>query len=181
MNSEGKEGGFIGIFIVMFASLAIAFFWDKVGFIKNGAHAVLNPTAGFLLNWNITIGMSLIILVISIFMTLIQKYATDQKTLKEMREEQKILQEEMKKYKNHPEKVAELSRKQLEFIPKTMKLTMRPIVYTAIPLILFFRWFNDFFAPMVGFKFFGFFSWFWFYLLGTLIFSSILRKIFKVV
>ena len=77
-------------------------------------------------------------------MTIIQKYATDQKILREMKEEQKILQEEMKKYKNHPEKVAELSRKQLEFIPKTMKLTMRPIVYTAIPLILFFRWFMDF-------------------------------------
>lgn len=181
MDNEGKEGGFMGIFIVMFVSLAIASLWDKVPFIKNSAHLILNPTAGALLNWNITVGMGIIILIISLFMTLIQKYCTDQKTLREMKEEQKILQEEMKKYKNHPEKVAELSKKQLEFIPKTMRLTMRPIVYTAIPLILFFRWFNDFFDVMVGFRFFGFFSWFWFYLLGTLIFSSILRKIMKVV
>ncbi|MEK6812237.1 MAG: EMC3/TMCO1 family protein, partial [Nanoarchaeota archaeon] len=164
MNTEGKEGGFMGIFIVMIVSLALASLWDKVSFIKEGAHAILNPTAGVLLNWNITIGMSAIVLIISFFMTIIQKYATDQKILREMKEEQKILQEEMKKYKNHPEKVAELSRKQLEFIPKTMKLTMRPIVYTAIPLILFFRWFMDFFALMEGFRFFGIFSWFWFYL-----------------
>ncbi|MEK6842145.1 MAG: EMC3/TMCO1 family protein [Nanoarchaeota archaeon] len=181
MNTEGKEGGFMGIFIVMIVSLALASLWDKVSFIKEGAHAILNPTAGVLLNWNITIGMSAIVLIISFFMTIIQKYATDQKILREMKEEQKILQEEMKKYKNHPEKVAELSRKQLEFIPKTMKLTMRPIVYTAIPLILFFRWFMDFFALMEGFRFFGIFSWFWFYLLGTMIFSSILRKMMKVV
>lgn len=171
----------MGIFIVMIVSLALASLWDKVSFIKEGAHAILNPTAGVLLNWNITIGMSAIVLIISFFMTIIQKYATDQKILREMKEEQKILQEEMKKYKNHPEKVAELSRKQLEFIPKTMKLTMRPIVYTAIPLILFFRWFMDFFALMEGFRFFGIFSWFWFYLLGTMIFSSILRKMMKVV
>ncbi|MEK6741658.1 MAG: EMC3/TMCO1 family protein [Nanoarchaeota archaeon] len=181
MNTEGKEGGFMGIFIVMIVSLALASLWDKVSFIKEGAHAILNPTAGVLLNWNITIGMSAIVLIISFFMTIIQKYATDQKILREMKEEQKILQEEMKKYKNHPEKVAELSRKQLEFIPKTMKLTMRPIVYTAIPLILFFRWFMDFFALMEGFRFFGIFSWFWFYLIGTMIFSSILRKMMKVV
>ena len=180
MNSEGKEGGFMGIFIVMFVSLAIASLWDKVSFIKDGAHAVLNPTAGSLLTWNITLGMSVIVLIISLFMTIIQKYATDQKTLREMKEEQKILQEEMKKYKNHPEKVAELSKKQLEFIPKTMKLTMRPIVYTAVPLILFFRWFMDFFALMGDFRFFGIFSWFWFYLIGTMIFSSILRKMMKV-
>lgn len=171
----------MGIFIVMIVSLALASLWDKVSFIKEGAHAILNPTAGVLLNWNITIGMSAIVLIISFFMTIIQKYATDQKILREMKEEQKILQEEMKKYKNHPEKVAELSRKQLEFIPKTMKLTMRPIVYTAIPLILFFRWFMDFFALMEGFRFFGIFSWFWFYLIGTMIFSSILRKMMKVV
>lgn len=181
MNTEGKEGGFVGIFVVMIVSLALASLWDKVSFIKEGAHAILNPTAGVLLNWNITIGMSIVVLLISFFMTIIQKYATDQKTLREMKEEQKILQEEMKKYKNHPEKVAELSRKQLEFIPKTMKLTMRPIVYTAIPLILFFRWFMDFFALMEGFRFFGIFSWFWFYLIGTMIFSSILRKMMKVV
>ena len=181
MDKEAKEGGFVGVFVVMIISLLIAFYWNTIDVIKNSVHSVLNPTAGALLNWNLTLGMSIIIMIISIFMTLVQKYATDQKTLKEMREEQKILQEEMKKYKNHPEKVAELSRKQLEFIPRTMRLTMRPIVYTAIPLILFFRWFNDFFSALIDFKFFGFLSWFWFYLIGTIIFSSILRKVMKVV
>ena len=39
------------------------------------------------------------------------------------KKEQKILQEEMKKYRDHPEKMAELSKKQFAFFPKTMKLT----------------------------------------------------------
>ena len=67
MNTEGKEGGFMGIFIVMIVSLALASLWDKVSFIKEGAHAILNPTAGVLLNWNITIGMSAIVLIISFY------------------------------------------------------------------------------------------------------------------
>jgi len=181
MDAEGKKGGFTGIFVVMFISLLIAFFWDKVAFIKDSVHFILNPTAGALLNWNITWGMIAIVLVISILMTLIQKYATDQKTMRELKEEQKSLQEEMKKYKEHPEKIAELSKRQMELIPKTMKLGMRPIVYTAIPLILFFRWFMDFFNAVGDFKFFGLLSWFWFYLIGTIIFSSVLRKVMNVV
>ena len=98
-----------------------------------------------------------------------------------MKKEQKILQEEMKKYKDNPEKIMELQKKQLEFIPKTMKLSMRAIAYTGIPLILSFRWFMDYFELIPEFKFFGFFTWFWFYLVFSIIFSSVLRKIMNVV
>ena len=181
MNKEGKERGFKGIFIVMLLALAIAFFWEQIPLIRNVVSAILNPTAGTLLNWNLTIGMILIILIITIFMTLVQKYGTDQKTLRELKKEQKELSEEMKKSREHPEKMMELQKKQFAFIPKMMKLSMRPIIYTSIPLILFFRWFMDFFGAIGNVKFFGFLSWFWFYLIGSMIFSSILRKIFKVV
>ncbi len=175
-----KEGSFRGIFIVMVITLLIAFFWNQLGFIKQTVYFILNPTAGALLDWNVTLGMTIIIFIISAFMTIIQKYATDQETLKELRKDQKELAEEMKKYKKHPEKMMELQKKQFEAIPKTMKLSMRPIIYTGIPLILFFRWFMDYFAILGDFKFFGFLSWFWFYLLGSIIISSILRKIFKI-
>ena len=99
-----KQGNFKGIFIVMILSLAIAFFWDNSSFIKNSAHSILDPTVGVLLNWNITWGMTIIILFISVIMTLAQKYGTDQETLREMKKEQKTLQEEIKKYKEHPQK-----------------------------------------------------------------------------
>lgn len=181
MDNEGKKGGFTGIFVVMIISLLIASFWNKIDLIKNIVHAILNPTAGALLNWNITLGMALIVLAISILMTVIQKYATDQKTIREMKEEQKRLNEESKKFKDHPEKMMELQKESMKIALPLMKLGMRPIIYTAIPLILFFRWFMDFFTAVGDFKFFGLLSWFWFYLIGTIIFSSILRKIFNVV
>lgn len=175
-----NKGSFHLIFIVLIISLLIAFFWDSVSIIKDSVHSVLDPSAGVLLNWNLTYGMLILVLLITIFMTLAQKYGTDQATLKRLKEEQKELQKEMKQYKDHPEKIAELSKKQLEFFPLMMKHSMRPMIYTGVPLILFFRWFMDFFATMPDYRFFGFFSWFWFYLIVSIIFSSILRKVMKV-
>lgn len=179
-EKKAKKSGFHLIFLVLIVSLLIAFFWDSVPIIKDSVHSILDPSAGALLNWNLTNGMLILIFLITVFMTVTQKYGTDQATLKRLKEEQKELQKEMKEFKDHPKKMAELTKKQFEFFPLMMKHSMRPIIYTGIPLILFFRWFMDVFTAMPDFKFFGFFSWFWFYLVMSIIFSSILRKIFKV-
>ncbi len=176
-----KKGSFWPIILVTIVSLAVAIYWDKVPFMKNAVHSALDPTAGWFLKLDLTLGMLFVVFLITLITTLIQKYATDQKALKELRAEQKILQEEMKKYRDNPAKISELSKKQMEFIPKTFKLTSRTVLYTGIPFILFFRWFYDFFASIGQPKFFGFLPWFWFYLIFTLVFSSILRKVMKVV
>ncbi len=176
-----KKGSFKIIMIIMVLSLLLAAFWNQLPWLSGSIHAVLDPTAGFLLNWNLTVGMLIVVFIITILTTIIQKYATDQKTLKEMKKEQKILQEEMKKFRDNPEKMMELQKKQLEFIPKTMKLSMRAFAYTGIPFILFFRWFNDYFIAAGNPVFLGFMGWFIFYLLTSIIFSSILRKYMDVV
>ena len=180
MDTQGKEGSFTPLIIVMIASLIIVFLWDKLEFIKNSVEYILNPTAGALLNWDMTLGMTIIVLVLSIFMTLVQKYATDQKTLKEMKDEQKRLNDEAKKVRDNPEKMMEIQKESMKFMVPMMKLSTRALIFTGIPFILFFRWFNDFFT-VIDFRFFGFLDWFWFYLLGSIIFSSIFRKILKVV
>ena len=110
----------------------------------------------------------------------IQKYTTDQNLLREIKKEQKLLQGEMKKYKDHPEKLLEMQKKQLEFIPKTMDITMRPLLYTIVPIVLFFRWFSDYFALYPEIKIFGYLGWIWAYLIFAIIFSIIFRKIFNV-
>jgi len=181
MNNEGKEGSFRTFFVIMILSLVIAGMWDVVPAIKDSVHYVLDNSLGYLMNWNLTIGMMIIVILVALFTVLIQKYATDQKTLKELRKEQKLLQEEMKKYRDHPQKMMELQKKSFEFVPKTMKLSMRSIGYTAVPLILLFRWFNDVFITLGNPKFFGFMTWFWFYLVFVMIFSGIIKKAMKVV
>lgn len=176
-----KEGSFKPVVFVLILSLIIAGFWDQVTFLKDAVHFILDPTAGWLLNWNLILGMFIIVFIIALATTLVQKYTTDQKTLKELKKEQKDLQEEMKQYKEHPEKLTELQKKQFEIIPKTMKLSMRPIIFTGIPFILFIRWFIDYFNSIGEPLFFGFLNWFWFYLIFTIIFSAILRKSMDVV
>ena len=181
MSHNNKEGSFASIIFVLAASMIIAFFWNKIPVLKDSVHGVLDPTAGALLIWNLNIGMLIIVFCIALFTSLVQKYATDQKTLKELKEEQKALQAEMKKYKDHPEKLFDLQKKQLQIFPKTMKLSMRAIMYTGIPFILFFRWFQGFFVMLGDPHIFGFFSWFWFYLVFAMVFGSIFRKVLKIV
>lgn len=62
-----KEGSFAPIIILMCISLLIAFFWDKLEFIKNSVDFILNPSAGVLLNWNISFGMTIIVALKLIF------------------------------------------------------------------------------------------------------------------
>lgn len=176
MDTSGKEGSFMPLYIAMIVSLLIAFFWTHVSFIHDAAHAVLDPTAGAFLNWNLNWGMVILVLILSFLMTVIQKYGTDQSTLKEMKKEQKRLNEEMKKVKDTPDKFMALQKESMKLMGPMMKLSMRPVVYTAIPLILFFRWFQDYFAAAGNPHILGFFNWFWFYLIFSLIFSSFLRK-----
>jgi len=184
-----KEGSFKPLIFVMLGSLLIAALWSQIPFLREAVHYVLDPSLGWLLNWNLTIGMLAIVLLISVISILAQKYGTDQKTLKELRAEQKKLQEEMKSVREHPEKMAELNKRQMEIFPQTMKLSTRPIMFTGIPFILLFRWFNDLFTAGSGYTlttssimFLGIsWNWFWFYLVFTLVFSMILRKIFRVV
>lgn len=165
--------------LAMIIPLLIVGLWNTVPAIKNSVHFVLDPTFGSLLNWNTLWGMIIIVIIIVFISTLVQKYGTDQVALKKIKEEQKFLQEEIKKYKNHPEKLMEFQKKQLEIIPKTFDLTMKPLLYTIVPFILFYKWFGDYFT-LAPYKFFGFMSWIWFYIITSIIVSTILRKIMKV-
>src|SRR3989338_5544568 len=179
-NKKG-EGSFRPIIIIMLGSLLIASLWDKIPQIKNSVHFILDPSAGAALDWNLNIGMLIIVFVITLLTTIVQKYATDQKTLKELKKEQKEIQKQMKEFKHDPKKAMELQKKQFALMPKQMKLSMRALAYTGVPFILFFRWFGDYFSAAGNPKLLFGMGWFVFYLLGAIIISSILRKYMDVV
>jgi len=179
--NKDKEGSFAPVIFIMFVSLIIAFCWNSVPILKNTIHSVLDPSAGVLLNWNLLYGMLIVVFIITLITTFVQKYGTDQKTLRELRDEQKKVQKEMKEYRDDPAKIMELQKSMWPTTIRIMKISMRSIIYTGIPFILFFRWFMDYFTAIGNPKVFWFLSWFWFYLIFAMIFSSILRKVLKVV
>ena len=166
------------MFGIMILGLVLTSLWNTVPIIKTTIHAVLDPTAGALLHWNLTFGFILFVAILTLITTIVQKYGTDQNALKTLREEQKLIQQQVKEHKADPAKQMELSKKSMELAMESMPLTMRPVLYTSIPFILFFRWFNDFFTANPA-KVFGL-SWIWSYLILAIIFSSIYRKMFKV-
>ena len=180
-NKQAKEGSFRLIIIIMLASLLIASLWDKVPQIKNSVHWALDPIVGSTMDWNLNFGMLIVVFIITLLTTIVQKYATDQETLKELRKEQKEIQKQIKEFKHDPKKMMDLQKKQFALMPKQMKLSMRALIYTSVPFILFFRWFSDYFISAGNPKLWFGLSWFLFYLISTLLFGFILRKYMDVV
>ncbi len=167
------------MFFVIILGLGVAFFWDNVPAIRGRVHGALNPSLGRLLDWNVTIGLILITGVLNYLTTLLHKHTTDQDLLKQIKEEQKLVQEQMKLYKTNPDKSLELSKKSAELAMKTMPITMRPVIYTTIPFILLIRWFGDYFKEKPV-EIFGFMSGIWAYIVFFVLWSMIFRKIMKV-
>lgn len=164
-------------FLVMVLGLVFTLIYPKIPGLAYGINAILSPTLGTLLNWNVSLGMIIITGGIALILVLVQKYTVDQDSLRQLKKEQKLLQEEAKKYRDNPQKLLEINKQQLQFLPRTMDLTMAPVIYTAIPLLVFFRWFSDYFAANPA-KVFGILGWFWAYLIFSVIFSMIFRKVF---
>jgi uncharacterized membrane protein (DUF106 family) len=180
MDNKGMKKFFLLMTLLSAFSLSIAFLWEKIPAIKNTAHLILDPTAGALINWNLTAGTLILFFIISVITTVVQKYATDQKTLRELKEEQKKVQKEMQEFKDNPEKTMEINKRSMKIMGDIMSLGMKSNVITVIPLILLFKWFSDVFTALGNPKFFGFMGWFVLYLFSLIIFSGFLRKWMKV-
>ena len=175
MSGKKITGSTIGLIFVLAVSLYIGFFWEKLDSVRAVVNAVLNPTFGALLAWSTLPGFLIIVAIIALILTLAQKLFTNQVELKKLRQEQKAVQQEMKQYRDQPEKLMELQKKSFETMPKMMHLAFRSFAYTGIPIILFFRWFQEILDPIYG----GW--WLLYYIIATMVFSTIFRKVLKVV
>lgn len=173
------------LFIVFAISLFVGFAWESVPIIKNSVHSVLSPSFGALLSWNVLYGMLIILGILSLIMSLIHKYATDQKEMKKLKKEQKELQKKVRECQNDPKKMKECQGRQMELFKQSFSMSLNPMMYTLIPFILFFRFFQDYFSELaieIGEEviFLGIFNWFWFYFVCSMVFSMIWRKILKI-
>jgi uncharacterized membrane protein (DUF106 family) len=170
------------IFLLFGLSMLIALGWEKVTIIKNTAHFLLDPTLGTLISWHNLFGLLIIVLLLNILITLIHKFTTDQTALKEIREKTKAVQVQIKEAQKNQDqdKVAELSKQSFSHMGEQMKHSFASMGYTMIPLILLFRWFGDFFTALDNPKIFIGFGWFGTYLIFSIIFSMVIRKVLKV-
>ena len=77
-----------------------------------------------------------------------------------------------------PEKSLEIRKQLNERAMKQFKSGLKPTLYTFIPFIILFSWMRNVYSEM-GALIIGL-SWLWVYIISSLIFGMVLRKIFKV-
>lgn len=81
-------------------------------------------------------------LLLSLLINIVYKFTTNQELMKKLKDELKFHQEEMKKHRADPKKMAEVQKKAMEKNMIYMRHSFKPTLYTFIPLILIFSWFN---------------------------------------
>ena len=106
----------------------------------------IDPVMNPLLQLNPFLSLIIITVFVSLFVTIVYKYTTNQKRMKELREEAKKYQQEMKDAKNDSQRMLQIQKKAMASNLETMKHSFKSTLYTFIPLILLLAWLNGHFA-----------------------------------
>ncbi len=136
-------------------------------------------TLGWAIEWSPLGGLFIVSFILTLLVTLVYKYMTDQELLKSIKQEMKEIRKEMKLFKEDPTKMMELQKISMEKSMVQMKNTFKPMLITFIPLILVFGWLREVYATL-EISFLGMSSWLLIYIIFSVIFSATLRKILKV-
>ncbi|NQU98350.1 DUF106 domain-containing protein [Candidatus Woesearchaeota archaeon] len=104
---------------------------------------VLDPIFRPLLDLGFFWAILIISFVLTLIITLVYKYATDQTLMKKLKAEMKELQKEMKRLKDNPQKAMVHQKKMMQKNMKYMKHSFKPTLYTFVPIIIIFGWLNS--------------------------------------
>jgi len=103
---------------------------------------LLNPIFSPLLNLPTLWSVILLSFIISLVITLVYKYTTDQNLMKQLKEEMKASQKQVKELRSHPEEAMKAQKKAMRTNMKYMMQSMKSTLYSFIPIILIFGWMN---------------------------------------
>lgn len=124
--------------------------------------------------------LALLSLILTVFITLVYKYVTDQEAMKSLKAEMKSIQKDMKEFKEDPKKVMEMQKKAMEKNMKYMMHSFKPMIITFLPLILVFTWLRKYYTDLGNPDVLFGLTWIWAYIIFSLVFGIFLRKLFKV-
>lgn len=115
-----------------------------------------NSIFGSLINWSPLVGLLVISFILTLLTSLSYKFLTNQKELKQHKEDMNKLQKEIKELKDNPQKMMDKQKEIMEKNLKMMKYSFKPMLITFIPLIIIFGWLSSTMAyeplePNIGF------------------------------
>lgn len=105
-------------------------------------HPLLKP----LLSLQPALAILIISVTTSLIVTILQKYVTNQEVIKNSKERQKKIRQEIQKHKNDPEKMMKLNKESMEASLPMFKETFKVTAITMIPFFLIFAWLSAHFA-----------------------------------
>jgi len=111
---------------------------------------------------------------VTLLITIVSHFMTDKELMRSIKAKQKSLREEMKKFKDDPAKMMEINKKMMEDMPHQLKQSMKISLVTILPLLFVFKWLRNSFALTAIAS-----SWIWWYIGASIVFSMVLRKMFK--
>ena len=104
--------------------------------------AIVDPILSPLLKLNPLLGIAIISFILTLLITLIHKFVTNQEVMKGLKKDMKDHQDEMRKHRDNPKKVMEIQKKVMEKNMEFMKHSFKPMLFTFIPIIIIFGWLN---------------------------------------
>lgn len=104
--------------------------------------AIVDPILSPLLRLNPLLGIAIISFILTLLITLIHKFVTNQEVMKGLKKDMKDHQDEMKKHKNDPKKVMEIQKQVMAKNMEFMKHSFKPMIFTFLPIIIIFGWLN---------------------------------------
>ena len=103
---------------------------------------ILDPIFSPLLSLPPLLSIFLISTILTLAIVLLYKKLTDQKLMKDLKDELKELNKQVKELKNHPKEMMKVQKKAMETNMKYMMHSLKPTLYTFLPIILIFGWLN---------------------------------------
>lgn len=113
--------------------------------------SALDPVLRPLLSLGPLATIFIVSLVVSAITTIVYKYATDQNKLRKLKADMKRYQKKAMASKNDPDKAMQYQKEMMKLNGDYMRSSMKSMLYTFIPILLFFGWLgaNLAFAPLM--------------------------------
>jgi len=143
-------------------------------------NAFFDATLGPVLGLKAPFGLMIVSLLLTTLVTLATKFFTDQHLMKSLKDEMKEMQNKLKDTTQTVEQKMGLQKDILEKNMKYMKHSFKPMLITFLPIIIIFSWLRGYYIALGDPKVLLGLSWLWSYLIFSIVFSMLLRKLLKI-
>ncbi len=164
-------------------------FWDLIGEFVSYFYALLDGALGFIWHWPGIYAVFVVAIIVGVISVVAQYVLVDQEKLRTIREEvtefnKRLMQAQKSGSKKELKKLETQKKKAQQKQSEMMGMTMKPMLLTFIPIVIFFGWVRSqpaaselvidlpFTLPYFG----DTLGWLGWYLLCSLFFTQVLRK-----